>query len=96
MTTISTDTNLLKLIFENEGLKNFFDQYNIAMTVLLVMASLLAIALFFINVSKLSNSGDNERKRQEAKDGILTCIICAAILGAIDVVYTILAVFVFG
>lgn len=96
MTTIQTDNDLLKQIFKSEGIKNFFSQYNIVITILLVMTTLLAIALFFINVSKLSNSGDNERKRQEAKDGIFSCIVCGAILGAIDVVYTILAVFVFG
>ena len=96
MTTISTDTKLLEKIFKSQGIKDFFSQYNVLMTVLLVLVSMLAVALFLVNVAKLSNAGDNERKRQEAKDGILACIICGEILGAIDVVYAILAIFVFG
>ncbi len=95
-----SDSNFNKKLFDkimkSEGLKNFFDQYNVAITVLLALASLLVIALFFINVAKLSRSGDNERKRQDSKDGILACIICAAVLGSIDVVYAILSAFVFG
>lgn len=94
--TITTDTDLLKRIMESEGMKNFFSQYNVIMTVLLVMASMLVVALFFMNVAKLSSSGDNERKRQEAKDGVLACIICGAVLGALDFVYAVLAAFVFG
>jgi len=93
---IGLRTDILTQIINSPGLKNFFDQYNVAMTVLLILSSMLVIALFFINVAKLSKSGDNDRKRQEAKDGVLACIICGAILGSVDIFFAILANFVFG
>jgi len=73
----------------------FINNYNLALTVLLGLATLTVIVLLFLNITKLSTSACNEMKRRMAINGILICGVCLSIMGSIDVVYACILSFVF-
>lgn len=94
MQKVTPKTSLLTSILQSEAFTNFMDNYNIAITVVLGIVTILVITLLFLNITKLSASTDNDYKRREAISGILTCLVCLAVIGGIDTVYAILLSFV--
>lgn len=73
----------------------FISNYNVALTVLLGIATLSILVLLFLNITKLSASADNDMRRRMAINGILVCFVCLAVMGAIDTIYAIILSFVF-
>ena len=73
----------------------FITNYNLILTVLLGIVTLTILILLFLNIAKLSASANNEMKRRMAISGILVCLVCLGIMGAIDTVYAIILSFVF-
>jgi len=94
--TSSVRTDLVEVILSSDGFQSFIKSYNVALTAVLGICTILIIVLLFVNITKLSASADNDYRRREAINGILTCLICLAIVGGIDTVYAILLSFVFG
>lgn len=94
--TVNVDFSPVKKMLESAAFQSFMEQYNIALTVFLGLATILVIVILFFNITKLSASADNDYKRREAINGILVCLVCTAIMGGIDVVYGILLSFVFN
>ena len=85
-----------KKLLESEGFKNFLETYNTSIVLVLGIITILLIILFFVNVSKLSASANNQFRRREAINGIFVCLVCLAIIGSLDAVYAILVSFVFS
>ena len=73
----------------------FIDNYNLVLTVVLGLVTLTILALLCLNIAKLSASANNEMKRRMAISGILVCLVCLGVMGAIDTIYAILLSFVF-
>lgn len=87
---VTPNKDLANKLLTSSGFTKFLSTYNTVLTIVLGMVTLLVLTLLCINIAKLSASASDERKRKEAISGILTCLICLAITGGIDVVYAIL------
>ena len=93
--TVTPDTSILERMLASSAFGDFIKNYNLALTVLLGIATLSILILLFLNITKLSSSATNEMKRRQATSGILVCLVCLAIMGAIDTIYAILLSFIF-
>lgn len=93
---VNVDSKLIGKMLGSDGFVNFVTTYNLAVTVVLSIVTITILILLFLNVAKLSASGDNQSKRREAASGILVCLVCFAVAGGIDTIYAILLSIVFG
>lgn len=89
-------TDIITKLLESEGFQSFLRTYNLTITLVLGIITVLIIVLLFINITKLSASADNDYRRREATSGIMVCLVCLAIIGSLDTVYAILVSFVFN
>lgn len=95
MMNVAPDTSILTKMLSSPAFAEFISTYNLALTVLLGTVTLTILILLFLNIAKLSASANNEMKRRMAISGILVCLICLGIMGAIDTIYAIILSFVF-
>lgn len=93
---VNVRTELIQRVLNSSAFGQLLETYNVAITAVLALVTVALIALFFINVTKLSTAGDNEMKRREAINGIFVCLICIAIIGSIDAIYAILIAMIFS
>ena len=93
--TVTPDTSILERMLASSAFGDFIKNYNLALTVLLGIATLSILILLFLNITKLSSSATNEMKRRQATSGILVCLVCLAVMGAIVTIYAILLSFIF-
>lgn len=90
------DRTILNRMLGSTGLVKFLETYNVATTFFLGFVTLTVMLLLFFNIAKLSHAADNDHRRQEATGGILTCLVCLAVMGGIDSIYAMLLAFVMG
>lgn len=83
-------------MLQSEAFQDFIGQYNVAIGIVMAIITITIIVLLFANVTKLSASSGNDRKRSEALSGILVCFICLAFCGSLNVVYMILLSIIFA
>lgn len=93
---VAPDTGIIQKMIASDGFINFMKNYNLAFSVFLGIATLSILVFLFINITKLSTSADNDMRRRQAITGILTCLVCLAIAGGIDVIYAILLTVAFS
>lgn len=92
---VTPDHSILLKMLSSTGFSEFITNYNLVLTVLLGLSTLSVLVLLFLNITKLSASANNEIKRRMAINGILVCLVCLGIMGAMDTVYAIVLSFVF-
>lgn len=93
--SVNPDSNILTKMLTSTAFSEFISNYNLILTVLLGIVTLTILILLFLNITKLSASANNEMKRRMAISGILVCLVCLGIMGAIDTFYAIILSFVF-
>lgn len=93
---VAPNTTILRRMLESQAFVDFMKNYNLAFSVFLGISTLAILVFLCINISKLSTSADNDMRRRQAINGILTCLVCLAIAGGIDTVYAILLSVVFN
>ena len=93
--SVTPNTSILEKMLSSPAFAEFIGNYNVALTVLLGIATLSILVLLFLNITKLSASADNDMRRRMAINGILVCFVCLAVMGAIDTIYAIILSFVF-
>lgn len=87
---------IINRILNGTGFAGFSSIAILLFKVLYAVAIITDIVILCLNITKLSRSGDNPGKRDEAKNGIYICLGCLAVLGGFGVVYTLLAAFAMG
>lgn len=85
-----TSEDLLKKMLEQEALRDFLATYNMLTTVLLSFATIAVVVLIVFHITKLAKAADDARERQMAISGLAVCSICFAVLGGIDIAYSLL------
>lgn len=93
---VTPNADILQRLMSSAGFTEFMRTYNLTISLILGIVTIVIITMLFINISKLSASVDNDFRRREAISGIFVCLVCLAIVGGIDTVYAILISFVFS
>ena len=92
---VTPNTSILEKMMSSPAFTEFMNNYNMALTILLGIATLTILVLLFLNITKLSASAGKDMRRRTATNGIMVCLVCLAIMGAIDTIYAIILSFVF-
>lgn len=88
--------DIINRILTGAGFSGFTGIVTLLFSVLYAVAIITVIIILCLNITKLSRSGDNPDKRDEAKMGIYICLGCLAVLGGFGVIYALLAAFAAG
>lgn len=75
------------------GIIEFLNEFGGYITVAIMFSVVTLVILFIISATKLSKSGDNPIKRQQAISALLVVGVCLALMGSFSLLFSILVSF---
>lgn len=93
--TIATVPNINSERLEKAipGVIEFLNEFGEYITVAIMFSVVTLVILFIISATKLSKSGDNPIKRQQAISALLVVGVCLALMGSFSLLFSILVSF---
>lgn len=89
--TIATVPNINSERLEKAipGVIEFLNEFGEYITVAIMFSVVTLVILFIISATKLSKSGDNPIKRQQAISALLVVGVCLALMGSFGLIFSI-------
>lgn len=95
MNDTSLRDKIIQDVMGGMGFSSVIDILAFILGLILSVAAISAVAALAINIVKFTRASDNSGERNRAKDNIMTCLICLAVIGSFSVFFGILISFVF-